>query len=387
MRRRWADVVGDDTPEEAAALAAARSDAAADAAARAGQDLAELDDRLGDLEQRHAAAAVKADLLAQEAGGLDETTIRLDADVAAQTAGLEDAAERATLAERAADKAEQLRHRTAARADALERAWRDMQGADGRELLRDVDGVVGSLMDLVELDPGWESAFEAAAGAGMAAVVVGQPPFGPSGPRHLARPGGDRGRAGAAATPPARATKWPSSRRGARPSGCAAMSGPGPAVPWPSPSSMRWSGGPSGSTAGTRPSISPSSATTWWSSPPRETASPPRAGGCARRATWSPPPSSKRPQQRADAAAVAADAARAELSVSRADLARAQDGRRRRGAGGRPPGVPAHLDGGRCRPHRGRAAPARLTSWWRSASVAPSAPAAPERARTPRCNA
>src|ERR1700733_14862798 len=172
LRRRWADVVGDDTPEEAAALAAAPSDAAADAAARAGHDLADLDDRLGDLEQRHAAAAVKADLLAQEAGGLDETTIRLDADVAAQTAGLEDAAERATLAERAVDKAEQLRHHTAARADALERAWRDMQGAHGRELLRNVDGVVGSLMDLVELDPGWESAFEAAAGAGMAAVVV-----------------------------------------------------------------------------------------------------------------------------------------------------------------------------------------------------------------------
>jgi chromosome segregation protein len=172
LRRRWADVVGDDTPEEASALASARSDAAAEAATRAGQDLADLDDRLGDLEQRHAAAAVKADLLAQEAAGLDETTIRLDADVAAQTAGLEDAAERATLAERAADKAEQLRHHTAARADALERAWRDVQGAHGRELLRNVDGVVGSLMDLVELDPGWESAFEAAAGAGMAAVVV-----------------------------------------------------------------------------------------------------------------------------------------------------------------------------------------------------------------------
>src|SRR3984885_14335377 len=75
LRRRWADVVGDDTPEEAAALAAAPRGAAP--------------------------PAVKADLLAQEAGGLDETTIRLDADVAAQTAGLEDAAERATLAERA----------------------------------------------------------------------------------------------------------------------------------------------------------------------------------------------------------------------------------------------------------------------------------------------
>ena len=32
--------------------------------------------------------------------------------------------------------------------------------------------MVGSLVDLVEIDPGWEAAFEAAAGAGVAAVVV-----------------------------------------------------------------------------------------------------------------------------------------------------------------------------------------------------------------------
>ena len=33
-------------------------------------------------------------------------------------------------------------------------------------------GVVGTLLDLVEVDPGWEEAFEAAAGASLAAVVV-----------------------------------------------------------------------------------------------------------------------------------------------------------------------------------------------------------------------
>jgi chromosome segregation protein len=71
-----------------------------------------------------------------------------------------------------ADEGEQARHRTAARAEALERALRDLQGAGGRELLRGVDGVVGSLLDLVEIDDGWEAAFEAAAGAGVAAVVV-----------------------------------------------------------------------------------------------------------------------------------------------------------------------------------------------------------------------
>ena len=68
--------------------------------------------------------------------------------------------------------AEQQRHRTAARAEALARALQELEGAGGRELLAGVDGVVGSLVDLVEIDAGWEAAFEAAAGASVAAVVV-----------------------------------------------------------------------------------------------------------------------------------------------------------------------------------------------------------------------
>ena len=45
-------------------------------------------------------------------------------------------------------------------------------GAAGAELLAGVDGVVGTLLDLVEVDAEWEDAFEAAAGAALAAVVV-----------------------------------------------------------------------------------------------------------------------------------------------------------------------------------------------------------------------
>ena len=37
---------------------------------------------------------------------------------------------------------------------------------------RRVDGVVGTLLDLVEIDAGWEPAVEAAAGEALAAVVV-----------------------------------------------------------------------------------------------------------------------------------------------------------------------------------------------------------------------
>ena len=59
-----------------------------------------------------------------------------------------------------------------ARADALERALDEARGAAGAELLAGVDGVVGTLLDLVEVDAGLEEAFEAAAGASVAAVVV-----------------------------------------------------------------------------------------------------------------------------------------------------------------------------------------------------------------------
>ena len=172
LRGRWAEVLGDDLPEDAMAKVRARTEPLARAVVREQQDMTALDARLAGLEQRHAAAAVRADLLDHESAALEATTAQLEAAVAAGRVELEGAAERAEAAQRRADEGDQARHRSAARAEALERALRDLQGAGGRELLRGVDGVVGSLLDLVEIDEGWEAAFEAAAGAGVAAVVV-----------------------------------------------------------------------------------------------------------------------------------------------------------------------------------------------------------------------
>lgn len=75
-------------------------------------------------------------------------------------------------AERALAAAEQERHRSAARAEALARALQELQGSGGREVLSGDEGVVGALVELVEIDAGFEAAFEAAVGASMAAVVV-----------------------------------------------------------------------------------------------------------------------------------------------------------------------------------------------------------------------
>lgn len=60
-----------------------------------------------------------------------------------------------------------------ARAAALEAAIDDARARAGVERLAGVAEVAGTLLELVDVDPGWEAAFEAAAGAALAAVVVG----------------------------------------------------------------------------------------------------------------------------------------------------------------------------------------------------------------------
>jgi chromosome segregation protein len=173
LRARWASVLGaEDTPEEATTKAQARGESLTRAARREQQDMASLDSRVQNLDQRVTANAVKADLLERDAADSDAKSDELNNTLAGRLAELEEASQQAEAAQAAADEAEQARHRSAARHEAQERALRDLQGAGGRELLREVDGVVGSLVDLVEIEAGWESAFEAAAGAGVAAVVV-----------------------------------------------------------------------------------------------------------------------------------------------------------------------------------------------------------------------
>ncbi len=172
LRERWSTVLGEDAPDEAIARVRGRTELVARAATREQQDMDALGTRVMALEQRAAGAAVRADLLTKAADELDQATAGLEAELAARAAELEVAARAAETSQASADEAEEGRYRTAARAEALERALSDLQGAGGRELLRHVDGVVGSLVDLVEIDDGWDAAFEAAAGAGVAAVVV-----------------------------------------------------------------------------------------------------------------------------------------------------------------------------------------------------------------------
>ena len=75
-------------------------------------------------------------------------------------------------AEEAAAKAEEKSARSSARAEALGRALDELSGRSSQAALKELKGVVGSLVELMVVEPGWERAVEAAAGAAVAAVVV-----------------------------------------------------------------------------------------------------------------------------------------------------------------------------------------------------------------------
>ena len=62
-----------------------------------------------------------------------------------------------------------------ARVEALQLALDAAHARAGAERLADVDGVLGTLLDLVEIDPGWQEAVEAALGEALSAVVVDGP--------------------------------------------------------------------------------------------------------------------------------------------------------------------------------------------------------------------
>ncbi len=131
LRERWSAVLGDDAPDEAIARVRGRAELVARGAAREQQDMDALGARVVALEQRAAGAAVRADLLDKAADDLERSTAALEADLAARAGELEAAARAAETSQAAADEAEEGRYRTAARAEALERALADLQGAGG----------------------------------------------------------------------------------------------------------------------------------------------------------------------------------------------------------------------------------------------------------------
>ncbi len=128
--------------------------------------------RLATTERRSALVEGEDHELGERLAETEQARHQLQSAVAESEAAHVAATRRLESAEESLRQADQELARSVARADALERALDEARGAAGAELLAGVDGVVGTLLDVVEVDAGWEDAFEAAAGASIAAVVV-----------------------------------------------------------------------------------------------------------------------------------------------------------------------------------------------------------------------
>jgi chromosome segregation protein len=102
----------------------------------------------------------------------DQTAGRLEEQVAEAESAFQSATRAEAAAADAHRHAEREVQRWTARAEALAQALDEARARAGAERLAGVAGVVGALLELVEIDGGLESAFEAAAGEALAAVVV-----------------------------------------------------------------------------------------------------------------------------------------------------------------------------------------------------------------------
>jgi chromosome segregation protein len=162
-----APVPGGEAAEVRGELGALRT-----AVERSRGEVARLEAHLASLGQKGERLAVEADRLRGE--------IALAADAerglveAAETAEIRRQRGEAELAEAEASlrAADSDRHAWEARAEALALALDDARAHAGAERLADVEGVLGTLLDLVDVDEAGEPAVEAAAGEALAAVVV-----------------------------------------------------------------------------------------------------------------------------------------------------------------------------------------------------------------------
>jgi len=128
--------------------------------------------RVDDAERR-SAALVDARARAQEEltealSRLNDASQFLDEAASAQESAQRERAEADEAFARGAD----VLSRAQARSETLERAFEELSGADGRAIIGGLEGVLGSFLDLIEVDTGCERAVEAAAGASVGAMVV-----------------------------------------------------------------------------------------------------------------------------------------------------------------------------------------------------------------------
>ncbi|MEZ5245134.1 MAG: chromosome segregation protein SMC [Acidimicrobiales bacterium] len=176
-RARFQEDWGDGVPVPTGQAAEVRGELGALRASieRGASEVARLQTRLSELGERRTVLDRDAAERRNELGALhDEEEPLVSAMEAAESARLvaEDvvASRVAALADAEAD-----HRRWVARAEALTLALDEARAQAGAARLAEVDGVLGTLLDLVAVDEGWEIAFESAVGEALGAVIVRDP--------------------------------------------------------------------------------------------------------------------------------------------------------------------------------------------------------------------
>jgi len=200
------DAEAEEFAPEAEHLALAETELAADRAAfemdwsegipALGGHAAEARGELGVLRTSVTQAKIERERLAARLAALDEASGRLEAeadrlrgelsvgetaeeplvaDMAVAESRAHEAAMRRNSAWERVVAAEAEVRTASASVEALALALDEARSRAGAEHLAGIDGVLGTLLDLVEVDEGFEAAFEAAAGSALDAVVVSGP--------------------------------------------------------------------------------------------------------------------------------------------------------------------------------------------------------------------
>jgi len=181
-RRLFGEVEAD--YETTWASSSAESDEAALNAAR--EQIAVLERSLASLQESERRASLRLADARQRQSDVTAAKEHAVHSKAQTVATLKEAARESTLSEEALERAQSNR-RTAeaslevgadvasrghARAETLARALEELSGAGGRAIIGNLEGVLGSFLDLIEVDAGSERAVESAAGASVGAMVV-----------------------------------------------------------------------------------------------------------------------------------------------------------------------------------------------------------------------
>lgn len=172
----WAD--GVPAPSGRAAEVRGELSARRGSQQRSQAELERVATRLATLNERAAALAEQADRLRLEMADAEQAELPLVEAIEGAESRRSQSEAGLALAESVLRDAQDERHAWVARSEALALALDEARARAGAEHLASIDGVLGALVELVEVDDGWELAFEAAAGEALSAVVVDGPEAG-----------------------------------------------------------------------------------------------------------------------------------------------------------------------------------------------------------------